>query len=77
MLITQPDPRCPYCGRPVIGSFVQGQEGRYHPACTQPPDDPAPQWVPPPWYPPNPIIGPTVTSGPTVTENAPGFSVNY
>lgn len=34
---TSADPRCPYCGRPVIGAFVQGGEGRYHPACVQPP----------------------------------------
>lgn len=34
---TQPDPRCPYCGRPVIGAFVAGNEGWYHPACVQPP----------------------------------------
>lgn len=32
------DPRCPYCGRPVIGSYVQGLEGKYHPQCTQPPE---------------------------------------
>lgn len=32
-----PDPRCPHCGRPVLGTFVQGNEGRYHPACTNPP----------------------------------------
>lgn len=31
------DPRCPYCGRAVLGMFVQGVEGRYHLACTQPP----------------------------------------
>lgn len=35
--ITARDPRCPYCGRPVLGLFVRGGEGRYHPECTQPP----------------------------------------
>ena len=53
----QPDPRCPYCGRPVIGISVQGNEGSYHPECTRPPMDGAPYlpqlptdrpwWVPP------------------------------
>lgn len=36
------DPRCPYCGRPVLGTFVSGVEGRYHLACTQPPADLSP-----------------------------------
>ena len=31
------DPRCPYCGRPVIGAAVYGSEGAYHPECTMPP----------------------------------------
>lgn len=32
------DPRCPYCGRPVLGTFVSGYGGRYHPeCCTFPP----------------------------------------
>lgn len=31
------DPRCPYCGRPVIGAAVYGSEGAYHPECTHPP----------------------------------------
>lgn len=34
---TKTDPRCPYCGRPVLGAFVQGSEGRYHRACIEPP----------------------------------------
>ena len=36
------DPRCPQCGRAVIGLFIQGLEGKYHPACTQPPIDLSP-----------------------------------
>lgn len=46
----QRDPRCPFCGRPVIGMAIYGQEGAYHPACTQPPSPLAllfPQWEPP------------------------------
>ncbi len=52
------DPRCPYCGRPVIGTFVQGGEGKYHPECTRPPQqdhgpcvpvNPNP-WLNPPWW---------------------------
>ena len=31
------DPRCPECGRAVLGEFVQGAEGRYHLVCAQPP----------------------------------------
>lgn len=31
------DPHCAYCGRPIVGPFVQGNAGPYHPACTQPP----------------------------------------
>ena len=47
---TARDWRCPYCGRPVLGIFVQGVEGRYHPECTRPPDYP-PFVVPvPPWW---------------------------
>lgn len=33
------DPRCPHCGKPVLGVFVQGNEGKYHLACTQPVDE--------------------------------------
>jgi hypothetical protein len=35
------DPICPHCGRPVIGVFVQGKVGRYHPACVEPPVRPS------------------------------------
>jgi len=31
------DPRCPHCGRPVVGVFVPGNEGHYHPECVRPP----------------------------------------
>lgn len=41
-----PDPRCPYCGRPVLSIYVQGNEGRYHPECTRPPMDHAPRPAP-------------------------------
>ncbi len=42
------DPRCPLCGRAVIGEKVVGMEGSYHPECTKP----APPVVPPsPFYP--------------------------
>lgn len=36
---TAKDPRCPFCGRPVIGEGVVGEEGTYHGACVQPPQD--------------------------------------
>lgn len=39
---TATDPRCPYCGRPVLGAFMLGNEGRYHPACVEPPAQPIP-----------------------------------
>lgn len=54
---TAKDDRCPYCGRPVIGKSIQGLEGRYHPACTQPADSgrvpyvPVQPWTPPFWVP--------------------------
>jgi hypothetical protein len=60
------DPRCPHCGRAVLGAFIQGAEGRYHPACTQPPMDLRPlpvypqPYTPPWWYPPT-WPGPTIT----------------
>ena len=63
---TGPDPRCPYCGRAVLGTFVQGNEGRYHPECTQPPMPCVPvvpnPWLVPPWWVPLPYNG-----GPTIT----------
>jgi len=64
---TGPDPRCPYCGRAVLGTFVQGNEGRYHPECTRPPDHPPCVPVVPnpwlnPWWVPLPYNG-----GPTIT----------
>lgn len=31
------DPRCAYCGRPVLGVQIYGNDGVYHPACVQPP----------------------------------------
>lgn len=36
------DPRCPYCGRPVIGEHITGLEGHYHPECVRPPQPPLP-----------------------------------
>jgi hypothetical protein len=51
------DPRCPYCGRPVLGVFIQGIDGRYHPECTRPPAHPADPhpWGRPwgPWFDPH------------------------
>lgn len=49
-MTTASDPRCPHCGKPVIGAFVQGCEGSYHPACTQP-DIQVQPW---PWFGINP-----------------------
>jgi hypothetical protein len=34
---TQHDPRCGYCGRPILGPTVYGNSGAYHPDCTRPP----------------------------------------
>lgn len=31
------DPRCPVCGNAVLGLAVYGNEGAYHPECTQAP----------------------------------------
>ncbi len=55
-LNTSADPRCPYCGRPVIGTFVQGNQGHYHPECTRPPlaDAPTTPRIGPPWWVPVP-----------------------
>lgn len=44
------DPRCPYCGRPVVrlGSVI-GNEGVYHGECVRPPiipSDIAPNYIP-------------------------------
>lgn len=36
------DDTCAHCARPVIGDFVQGRAGRYHPACTRSPYEAAP-----------------------------------
>lgn len=58
------DHRCPYCGRPVLGVFVPGNEGRYHPACTQPP---LALPVVAPWQPPElPDFTPKITCGSVV-----------
>jgi hypothetical protein len=35
--LNEQDPRCPYCHRPVLGTYVAGKEGRYHPRCVEPP----------------------------------------
>ena len=52
---TGKDPRCPFCHRPVVGTFVHGNEGRYHPECTRPPEalrpDPTMVDVMDPWRP--------------------------
>lgn len=32
------DPRCSYCGRPVLGASIYGTEGIYHPECTRGPE---------------------------------------
>lgn len=42
------DYRCPACGHVVLIPFEQGVEGRYHPACVQPPTAPL---VPNDWPP--------------------------
>lgn len=76
------DPRCPYCGRPVVtGDYVQGKEGKYHSACTEPPTLDRkdrlgyPVWIIPPYlrYPPNPFITYDANSTGTsaFTPNAP------
>jgi len=47
---TDRDPRCCYCGRPIVNTsliedssyIVHGHEGPYHPECTHPPDPPVP-----------------------------------
>lgn len=44
------DPRCPYCGRPVLEEGIVGVEGRYHLECARPPRPPVPaDW---PGFPP-------------------------
>lgn len=70
---TAKDPRCPHCGRPVLGIYLEGVEGRYHPSCAQGVQQ---DYVPHPYCPMTPTtehfvrppLGPLVTQGTSCFE---------
>ena len=73
------DPRCPFCGRPVIGNGIVGNEGTYHPECTRPPITDVEPWPvpvnPTPWI--QPYIPPQPWNIPYTWPTIPSPFVIY
>ena len=61
------DPRCPQCGRAVVGGGIIGLEGTYHPECAQSPFKYAPLE---PWQPPMTPMNPPPYQSPFIYTNA-------